>query len=97
MVGGGRGKNVTPVLGNAPEPLKRTRKMANIAITPAAGFAPLAWATANLNAARDAWARRAKYNAVLEELSALTDRELADIGIARGEFHRIARDAAAQL
>jgi uncharacterized protein YjiS (DUF1127 family) len=35
-----------------------------------------------------------RYNAGLRELSQLGDRELADIGITRGDIHRIAWDNA---
>ena len=38
-------------------------------------------------------ARRARYNQVFE-LGLMTDRELNDIGIARCDIHRIAREAA---
>jgi uncharacterized protein YjiS (DUF1127 family) len=32
-----------------------------------------------------------RYGRVVQELSRLSDRELADIGITRGDIHRIAR------
>ena len=37
---------------------------------------------------------RRAYLKTLHELQALTDRDLADIGISRGDIHRIAREAA---
>ena len=41
-----------------------------------------------------AWrARRALYRQTMFELSTLTDRDLADLGIARCDIRRIARDA----
>ena len=36
------------------------------------------------------------YRSTLDELGALTDRQLADIGVARGEILRVARTAAYQ-
>ncbi len=35
-----------------------------------------------------------RYNRTVTELQALTNRELADLGIARADIHRVARDAA---
>ena len=35
-----------------------------------------------------------RYNRTITELQALTNRELADLGIARADISRIARDAA---
>ncbi len=35
-----------------------------------------------------------RYNRTITELQALTNRELADLGIARSDIARIARDAA---
>ena len=37
--------------------------------------------------------RRARVNETVRELSEMTDRELADIGIARSDIYRIAREA----
>jgi uncharacterized protein YjiS (DUF1127 family) len=48
-------------------------------------------ALANLGAWRG---RRAVYNRTVAELDALTDRDLADLGIPRTDIRRIARDAA---
>ena len=42
----------------------------------------------------DRWARYTTYRNTLNELSALTDRELADLGIARGSIQGIATFAA---
>lgn len=44
----------------------------------------------------DARARRAKYVECVNELSALTDRELSDIGVARSMIPAIAREASLQ-
>ena len=35
-----------------------------------------------------------RYNRTVTELQALTNRELADLGIARADINRVARDAA---
>lgn len=35
-----------------------------------------------------------RYNRTVTELQALTNRELADLGIARADIQRVARDAA---
>lgn len=50
--------------------------------------------TAALNALAKYRAQRRIYKATLNELSALSDRELADLGLARSEIRRIARSAA---
>ena len=42
----------------------------------------------------EAHARRKIYRRTVNELAVLTDRELADLGIARGEIRAIARQAA---
>lgn len=34
-----------------------------------------------------------RYNRTVNELSALSNRELSDLGIARGDIHRVAREA----
>ena len=39
-------------------------------------------------------ARRAIYRQTVRELSALSNRELTDLGISRGTIHRLAHDAA---
>lgn len=39
-------------------------------------------------------ARRAVYNQTVRELVQLTDRELADLGIARADIHAVAHEAA---
>lgn len=44
--------------------------------------------------AREAGARRALYTQTLRELNALTDRELMDLGLVRGNITSIAREAA---
>ena len=43
------------------------------------------------------FARRQAYARALEELSSLTDRELADIGIARWDIKNVARREAAKI
>lgn len=43
-----------------------------------------------------AFARRAEFNRVVRELDGLSDRELADLGIARSMITEIAREHAAQ-
>lgn len=45
-------------------------------------------------AAQEALGRRRVYRQTLNELNALTDRELADLGIARSMISRIAIEAA---
>ncbi|OUD09401.1 hypothetical protein BVC71_05975 [Marivivens niveibacter] len=44
----------------------------------------------------DARARRAKYVECVTELNSMTDRELADIGIARSMITAVAREASLQ-
>jgi uncharacterized protein YjiS (DUF1127 family) len=51
--------------------------------------APIAW----INQVRSAWAQHRSYMDTRAELQALTDRELADIGISRLQIRDIARDA----
>lgn len=46
------------------------------------------------NAARAYFARRAVYNETYSELSALSNRELADLGMSRSEIRRVAMEAA---
>jgi uncharacterized protein YjiS (DUF1127 family) len=43
---------------------------------------------------KEALARRAEYRAVYNELAAMTDRDLADIGISRGMIEDVAHQAA---
>lgn len=43
---------------------------------------------------RRAWARRRAYVATRDELDALTDRDLSDLGISRLSIRDIAREAA---
>ncbi|MEL7282006.1 MAG: DUF1127 domain-containing protein [Pseudomonadota bacterium] len=42
---------------------------------------------------RDAYAKRATYNKVLRELSSMSNRELTDINLCRGDIRRVAREA----
>jgi uncharacterized protein YjiS (DUF1127 family) len=52
---------------------------------------PLRSALADFGAWRE---RQALYNRTVSELDALTDRDLADLGIPRADIRRIAREAA---
>ena len=56
--------------------------------------------SATLHNAVEAWktsqARRAVFNRTFNELNALDDRDLADIGIARRDIRAIAQDFAAK-
>ncbi|SFR06779.1 DUF1127 domain-containing protein [Poseidonocella sedimentorum] len=45
-------------------------------------------------AVKAAFTRRAAYNRTYSELSALTDRDLNDLGISRSDIERIAREDA---
>lgn len=42
----------------------------------------------------DAWARYTVYNRTIEELSALSTRDLDDLGIARSDIRRLAHETA---
>ncbi len=55
----------------------------------AAAAAPFAW----IAQARHAWTQYRQYLDTLDELQALTDRELADIGLTRLNIREIAHDA----
>lgn len=46
---------------------------------------------------KTARARRALYNRTYDELASLSDRDLADIGVARSDIQAIARQEAAQV
>lgn len=39
------------------------------------------------------WKQHRQYRETLNGLSALSDRELADLGLSRGELHAVAHDA----
>lgn len=43
--------------------------------------------------ALEAWAKHKQYRSTVSELNALTDRELRDLGISRGQVQEIAREA----
>jgi uncharacterized protein YjiS (DUF1127 family) len=43
---------------------------------------------------RDRFARWQRYSRTVNELNALSNRDLADLGIARGDISRIARESA---
>ncbi|MCA8869842.1 MAG: DUF1127 domain-containing protein [Rhodobacteraceae bacterium] len=46
---------------------------------------------------RKGYARRAIYNETMYQLSGLTDRDLADIGISRASIQQVARDEARKM
>lgn len=46
------------------------------------------------NTIRDRYARWQRYNRTVNELSSLTNRDLADLGIQRSDISRIARETA---
>ena len=50
--------------------------------------------TTQWHAFKDARAKRAVYNQTVSELQALSGRELADLGIGRGEIRALAYEAA---
>ena len=43
---------------------------------------------------KDAMGRRRTYARTLHELSALSDRDLTDLGLSRANIHQVAREAA---
>lgn len=49
---------------------------------------------AALRSLRDEWHRRRAYNKAVRELRALSERELADLGIGRTMISRVAAEAA---
>ncbi|MEX3316983.1 DUF1127 domain-containing protein [Sulfitobacter sp. PS-8MA] len=53
---------------------------------------PLSYFASLWTAMTEARARRASYRQTLNELQALSDRELADIGLARCDIRRLARE-----
>ncbi|WP_299925128.1 DUF1127 domain-containing protein [uncultured Pelagimonas sp.] len=71
--------------------------MAHIANTAPATFAPVAWFNNMVAVTQDYLARRATYTRVFNELSALNDRELDDMGLSRADFHAIAAESAAKV
>jgi uncharacterized protein YjiS (DUF1127 family) len=54
---------------------------------------PFARIGAHARSLVDAWRRAAAYRNTYSQLSALSDRELDDLGLTRGELHRRAYDA----
>jgi len=46
-----------------------------------------------VNTVRSRFALLRRYNQTLAELRALSDRDLADLGMSRGDFRRIASEA----
>lgn len=46
-----------------------------------------------MNDLRAGWTRYKLYNRTLREMRALSDRELADLGLTRGELRHVARRA----
>ena len=67
---------------------------ANINATRIGGFRLSAQIREFLGAVSQHAARQAAYRQTLNELRALTDRDLADLGIARADIRRIALEAA---
>ena len=63
----------------------------------ASGFSLTHWVRNQIEALRHQRARRAAYRQVFSELQALSDRELADVDIARADIHRIAAEYAARV
>lgn len=68
--------------------------MAYIASRPAHGFDLSGLFARSFGRIKMAAARRAIYMQTLSELRGLSDRDLADLGISRSQFHAIAREAA---
>ena len=66
-----------------------TRASGAFTATPTSGIAGM------VAAFREARARHRVYRTTRDELGALSDRDLADLGIGRSDVDRIARDAAA--
>ncbi|MBO9472791.1 DUF1127 domain-containing protein [Shimia sp. R10_1] len=64
--------------------------MANANITLSTGSSLVARIEAALEAFKEARALRAKYNTTVRELSEMTDRDLADIGISRYDIEELA-------
>ena len=62
------------------------------AATHTTGFQPIARLNAALTEFRIARKRRAAYDETVRELSALTNRELWDLGVDRHDIPRIARE-----
>ena len=52
---------------------------------------------ATFNETRRIYMQRRQYNETYNELNKLTDRELDDLGIARGNIATVAREAAGQV
>jgi uncharacterized protein YjiS (DUF1127 family) len=68
--------------------------MAYVNTTRAASFSPADRFSGILATVKASFARRAVYAQTVRELNALTERELADLGIARADITTIAREAA---
>lgn len=68
--------------------------MAYVNTSRAATFSPADRFSGLLAQVKAAFARRAVFTQTLRELNALSDRELADLGIARADITTIAREAA---
>jgi uncharacterized protein YjiS (DUF1127 family) len=64
--------------------------MAHYTITDRASWDPAAW----IGGLTDAWRRYRVYTSMLAELQSLSDRELADVGIARFAIRDVAHEAA---
>ncbi|AJE45386.1 DUF1127 domain-containing protein [Celeribacter indicus] len=68
--------------------------MAHIAHPAVSGSSPLRRLRALFDGLRHAYARHRAYGQTFRQLDALSDHELADIGVARPEIPSIARRAA---
>jgi uncharacterized protein YjiS (DUF1127 family) len=68
--------------------------MAYVNTSRAATFSPADRFSGLLAQVKASFARRAVFTQTLRELNALSDRELADLGIARADITTIAREAA---
>jgi uncharacterized protein YjiS (DUF1127 family) len=66
----------------------------NVYAVRTAGFSLSARAQSVFAALKAGFARQSAYRRTFNELSQLTDRELADIGLARGMIHDIAKSEA---
>lgn len=68
--------------------------MADTSVNRTTGFGFAAFGATALANVKQAFARHAAYKRTFDELTHLSDRELADIGIARAMIHDIAVDEA---
>ena len=68
--------------------------MAYAVDTPRVSALPTSWISEMIEALKMRRAYRAAYMSTFKELSSMTDRELADIGLTRQMIRETARDAA---